>query len=147
MPVAQVWANAQDLIAPADIASRLHRILPAMNEEETARKLASPKQFVYIARNISPQQELAINNLGIPGIYFEPGEQRHYPLGRMAAQILGAVDIDDHGIAGVERHFDSRLLSDRRPLRLSLDIRIQSAMREEVATAMQTYQADRKSVV
>ena len=141
LPVAQVYANPQELIDPADIASRLHRILPAMNEEETARKLASPKQFVYIARNISPQQELAINNLGIPGIYFEPGEQRHYPLGRMAAQILGAVDIDDHGIAGVERHFDSRLLSDRRPLRLSLDIRIQSAVREEVATAMQTYQA------
>jgi cell division protein FtsI (penicillin-binding protein 3) len=59
----------------------------------------------------------------------------------MAAQILGAVDIDDHGIAGVEKHFDARLLSDRRPLRLSLDIRIQSAVREEVAASMQTYQA------
>lgn len=141
LPVAQVYANPQELIDPADIASKLHRVLPALNEQETARKLGLPKQFVYIARNISPQQELAINNLGIPGIYFEPGEQRHYPLGRMAAQILGAVDIDDHGIAGVEKHFDARLLSDHRPLRLSLDIRIQSAVREEVAASMQTYQA------
>lgn len=59
----------------------------------------------------------------------------------MAAQIMGTVDIDDHGVAGIEKYFDKRLLSDRRPLHLSLDIRVQSAVREEVANAMQTFQA------
>ncbi|WP_415492306.1 peptidoglycan D,D-transpeptidase FtsI family protein [Acetobacter sp.] len=141
LPVAQVYANPQELIDPAEIAHKLKSVLPDLNEDETTKRLSRPKQFVYIARDITPQQELAINNLGIPGIYFEPGEQRHYPLGRMAAQIMGAVDIDDHGIAGVERFFDKRLLSSHRPLRLSLDIRVQSAVREEVANAMQTFQA------
>ncbi|ARW11077.1 peptidoglycan D,D-transpeptidase FtsI family protein [Acetobacter ascendens] len=141
LPVAQVYANPQELIDPKDVAHKLKAILKDMDEQETADRLSRPKQFVYIARNISPQQELAINNLGIPGIYFEPGERRHYPLGRMAAQIMGTVDIDDHGVAGIEKYFDKRLLSDHRPLHLSLDIRVQSAVREEVANAMQTFQA------
>lgn len=141
LPVAQVYANPQELIDPVDIAHKLKTVLHDLDENDTIQRLSKPKQFVYIARNISPQQELAINNLGIPGIYFEPGERRHYPLGHMAAQILGAVDIDGHGIAGVEKYFDKRLLNEHRPLRLSLDIRVQSAVREEVANAMQTFQA------
>jgi cell division protein FtsI (penicillin-binding protein 3) len=141
LPVAQVYANPQELIDPVDVAHKLKSVLHDLNEPETAERLARHKQFVYIARNITPQQELAINNLGIPGIYFEPGEQRHYPLGHMAAQIMGAVDIDDNGIAGVERFFNKRLLVDRKPLRLSLDIRVQSAVREEVAAAKDTFQA------
>ena len=98
LPVAQVYANPQELIDPQDVAKKLKNILKDLDETETVRRLSLPKQFVYIARNISPQQELAINSLGIPGIYFEPGERRHYPLGHMAAQIMGAVDIDDHGV-------------------------------------------------
>ncbi|MFT8665561.1 peptidoglycan D,D-transpeptidase FtsI family protein [Acetobacter orientalis] len=141
LPVAQVYANPQELIDPQDVAKKLKNILKDLDETETVRRLSLPKQFVYIARNISPQQELAINSLGIPGIYFEPGERRHYPLGHMAAQIMGAVDIDDHGVAGVERYFDKRLMSDRKPLRLSLDVRVQSVVRDELFNAMTTFQA------
>ncbi|GAN59938.1 peptidoglycan D,D-transpeptidase FtsI family protein [Acetobacter cibinongensis] len=141
LPVAQVYANPQELIDPKEVAQKLKGVLKDLDEAETARRLSLPKQFVYVARNITPQQELAINNLGIPGVYFEPGERRHYPLGHMAAQIMGTVDIDDHGVAGVERYFDKRLMSDRRPLRLSLDVRVQSVVRDELATAMSTFQA------
>ncbi|MCG4259442.1 penicillin-binding protein 2 [Acetobacter senegalensis] len=141
LPVAQVYANPQELIDPQDVTQKLKSVLKDLDEAETVRRLSLPKQFVYIARNISPQQELAINSLGIPGIYFEPGERRHYPLGHMAAQIMGTVDIDDHGVAGVERYFDKRLMSDHRPLRLSLDVRVQSVVRDELANAMTTFQA------
>lgn len=104
-----------ELIDPEDAAKKLRQVLPQLDEAETVRRLSLKKQFVYIARDISPVQEIAINNLGIPGIYFEPGERRHYPLGRTAAQVMGGVDIDDHGVAGVERYFDQRLNSDRTP--------------------------------
>ncbi|KXV29920.1 cell division protein FtsI, partial [Gluconobacter japonicus] len=77
----------------------------------------------------------------IPGIYFEAGERRHYPLGRTAAQIMGSVDIDDHGIAGVERYFDQRLNSDRTPLRLSLDVRVQAVAHDELAAAKDEFSA------
>ena len=141
LPVAQVYANPLEMIDPADAAHRLKTVLPTLNEEDTKRRLSLNKQFVYLARDISPAQELAVNNLGIPGVYFEPGERRRYPMGRVAAHILGGVDIDDHGVAGIERYFDQRLDSDRTPLRLSLDVRVQNVVHDELQSAMDTFQA------
>lgn len=141
LPVAQVYANPMELIDAADAAKKLKSVLPQLDETETTRRLSLKKQFVYIARDISPVQEIAINNLGIPGIYFEASERRHYPLGRTAAQILGGVDIDDHGVAGVERYFNERLNKDRTPLRLSLDVRIQAVACEVTQAAMDEFQA------
>ncbi|AFW01889.1 cell division protein FtsI [Gluconobacter oxydans] len=141
LPVAQVYANPMELIDPEEATKKLKTVLPKLDEAETVRRLSLKKQFVYIARDISPVQEIAINNLGIPGIYFEAGERRHYPLGRTAAQIMGSVDIDDHGIAGVERFFDQRLNSDRTPLRLSLDVRVQAVAHDELAAAKDEFSA------
>jgi len=141
LPVAQVYANPMELIDPDDATKKLKTVLPKLDEAETVRRLSLKKQFVYIARDISPVQEIAINNLGIPGIYFEAGERRHYPLGRTAAQIMGSVDIDDHGIAGVERVFDQRLNSDRTPLRLSLDVRVQAVAHDELMAAKDEFSA------
>ncbi|WP_264813474.1 peptidoglycan D,D-transpeptidase FtsI family protein, partial [Acetobacter oeni] len=141
LPVAQVYANPRELIDPGDVTKKLKSVLPQLDEAETVRRLSTQKQFVYLARNITLQQELAINNFGIPGIYFEAGERRHYPLGIVASQIMGGVDIDDHGIAGVERFFDKRLNSDKMPLKLSLDVRVQSVVREELAKAKDEFKA------
>nr|WP_232317243.1 penicillin-binding protein 2 [Parasaccharibacter apium] len=141
LPVVQVYANPMEIIEPEDVARSLHTILPKLNMAETIRRLKQKKQFVYLARNIAPTDELAINNLGIPGIYFENGEQRHYPLGNVAAQILGSVDIDNHGIAGVEKFFNQRLLGDHAPLRLSIDARVQAAVRDELNDAKLRFRA------
>lgn len=141
LPMAAVFANPLELIDPADAAARLKRVLPKLDLDETVRRLSSKKQFVYIARDIPPDRELAINDLGIPGIYFEPGEKRHYPLGRTAAQIMGAVDVDDHGVGGVERFFDHRLNSDHASLRLSLDVKVQGVVREELLAAKDKFHA------
>ncbi|WP_408873152.1 peptidoglycan D,D-transpeptidase FtsI family protein [Gluconobacter roseus] len=141
LPVAQVYANPMEMIDPADAADKLRKVLPQLDRDETIRRLSLKKQFVYLARDISPVQEIAINNLGIPGIYFEAGERRHYPLGRTAAQIMGSVDIDDHGIAGVERYFDKRLNSDKSPLRLSLDVRVQTVAHDELQAAKDEFSA------
>ncbi|UYH52208.1 penicillin-binding protein 2 [Candidatus Kirkpatrickella diaphorinae] len=141
LPVAQVYANPQELIDPADTAKKLKTVLPDLDVKSTVQRLRQDKQFVYLARDISPSQQLAVNNLGIPGIYFENGERRHYPLGRTAAQILGAVDIDDHGVAGIEKSFNDRLLKDRAPIRLSIDTRVQVVTRDVVNEAMHHFQA------
>ena len=141
VPVTQVYANPQELINPVEVAYQLKSVLPYLNVSQTIRHLSEHKKFVYIARNISQQQELAINNLGIPGIYFKPGEHRLYPMDRTAAQVIGAVDVDGHGIAGIEKYFDKQLQSDHTPLRLSIDIRVQSAVREELAREMETSHA------
>lgn len=141
LPVVQVYANPMEIISPEEAVAKLHHVLPDIDQEDLIKRLKKKKQFVYLAHNLSPTQELAINNLGIPGIYFETGERRHYPLGRIAAQIMGGVDLDNHGIAGVERYFDKRLSSDRTPLRLSIDARVQAAVRDELDEAKRKFQA------
>ncbi len=141
LPTASVYANPREMIDVAEAAHKIKSVLPELDEATAIERLSSEKQFVYLARHITPQEHLRINALGIPGIYFESTERRRYPLGRVAAQVLGGVDVDGHGVAGVERFFDQRLEDDSEPLRLSLDVRVQAAVREELLHAMEEFTA------
>ena len=141
LPVSSLFANPKEMIDPADAAHKLKGVLPALDEEVVRNRLSSAKQFVYLARQITPKQELAINALGIPGVYFQPGERRSYPQRSLAAQVLGGVDVDGRGIAGVEKFFDDRLRDDPEPLRLSLDVRVQAVLRDELAKSMAEFTA------
>ena len=91
LPTASLYANPREMIDPADAARKLKKILPRLDEDVVRERLLSAKQFVYIARQITPREQLAINNLGIAGTYFENTEKRRYPLGRAAAQVIGYV--------------------------------------------------------
>jgi cell division protein FtsI (penicillin-binding protein 3) len=141
LPVASLYADPRQMIDTAQVAAALKKILPDIDEADIAHRLASSKAFVYIARRVSPAQEIAINNLGIPGLSFQVSSERRYPLGDTAAQILGGVDIDGNGIAGVEKYFNQRLNSDSTPLRLSIDVRVQAIVRDEVANAVKMFDA------
>jgi cell division protein FtsI (penicillin-binding protein 3) len=142
LPTVAVFADPRQIIDPADAAKKLKSVLPRMNEDEARARLSETnKQFVWLERQITPREEIAINALGIPGIDFRPTEERHYPMGRLAAQVLGGVDVDEHGVAGVEKHFDQRLFSDHSQLRLSIDARIEGVVRDELSKAMGEFQA------
>lgn len=143
LPTAGLYANPSELTDPADVTRRLKAILPRLNADEALQHLSERKrQFVYLARQITPREELAINGLGIPGVYFQPSERRHYPQGRVAAQVLGSVDADGHGVGGgVEAVFEQRLHDDPSPLKLSLDVRVQAVVREELSRAMADFNA------
>ena len=142
LPTVAVFADPRQIIDPADAAHRLKQVLPRLDEALARTRLSEPnKQFVYLERQITPREELAINTIGIPGIDFQPTERRHYPMGRTAAQVLGGVDVDEQGVAGVERFFEERLKKDQSPLRLSLDVRVQAVVRDELTKAMEEFQA------
>jgi cell division protein FtsI (penicillin-binding protein 3) len=136
-----VFADPRQIIDPVDAVRKLRTVLPALDEERALVRLSSEKKFVYLHRQITPKEQLAINNLGIPGIDFQPTGQRHYPLGRTASHVLGGVDVDEIGVAGAEAAFDKRLRERTEPLRLSVDIRVQAVVREELFTAMTTFNA------
>ncbi len=113
LPTVALFADPRQIIDPADAAHRMKQVLPRLDEAAARERLSDTnRQFVYLERQITPREELAINSLGIPGIDFRPTEQRHYPMGRTAAQVIGGADIDEHGVAGVEKYFDQRLFSD-----------------------------------
>ena len=141
LPTAGLYANPQEMMDVGEAATKLKGVLPRLDLEVVKARLGSAKQFVYLARNITPREQLAVNNLGIPGVYFQPTERRRYPQGRIAAHVVGAVDVDAHGVAGVERFFDQRLRDDPEPLRLSIDIRVQAAVRDELSKSMAEFQA------
>lgn len=141
LPISALYANPKEMIDAGDAARKLKQVLPRLDLEVLRARLGSDKQFVYLARNITPKEQLAINNLGIPGVYFEMGEKRRYPQGRLAAHVVGAVDVDANGTAGVERFFDKRLRDDPTPLRLSIDLRVQAALRDELSKSMAEFQA------
>lgn len=137
LPVTALYANQREIQDPAGTARRLARILPQLDEERVAVRLTGDRQFAYIARSLTPREQQAVNSLGVPGLYFEQAERRAYPQGRAAAHILGGVDVDGNGIAGVEKYFDERLRGLRTsPLRLSIDVRVQLALRDAVQRAM-----------
>jgi cell division protein FtsI (penicillin-binding protein 3) len=141
LPTAGLYANPKEMMDTDEAARRLKGVIPRLDLELVRTRLKSEKQFVYLARGISPQEQLQVNNLGIPGVYFQATERRRYPQGRVAAQVLGGVDVDAKGVAGVERFFDQRLREDSEPLRLSLDIRVQAVMRDELSKSMDEFHA------
>lgn len=141
LPTAGLYANPREMIDPSEAAQKLKKAVPRLDEEALRARLSSDKQFVYLARQLTPREQMAINNLGIPGVYFEPTERRRYPQGRMAAHVVGGVDVDARGIAGVERFFDQRLREDPEPLRLSIDVRVQAALRDELGKSMAEFRA------
>ncbi|MEX0759673.1 MAG: penicillin-binding protein 2, partial [Tistlia sp.] len=93
----------------------------------------------WVKRHVSPREMAAVNRLGIPGVRFQREEKRVYPHGALVSQVVGLTDIDGHGIAGMERAGDQALADGHRPLRLSLDLRLQYIMAEELGAAMETF--------
>jgi cell division protein FtsI (penicillin-binding protein 3) len=136
-----LYADPRQIGDAEDAAKKLKVVLPRLELTETEDRLKRDKKFIYLAREITPREEQAINNLGIPGIDFQPTQHREYPLGRTAAQVLGGVDVDESGFAGVEKYFDQRLRTDTAPLRLSIDLQVQAAVREELSAAMAEFEA------
>jgi cell division protein FtsI (penicillin-binding protein 3) len=141
LPTAGLYANPREMMDTDAAAARLKAVLPHLDLEVVRSRLASSKGFVYLARNISPREQLEVNNLGIPGVYFQATERRRYPQGRVAAHVVGGVDVDAHGVAGVERSFDDVLHDSAEPLRLSLDVRVQAAVRDELSKSMAEFHA------
>ncbi len=141
LPTVSLYANAREILDAQEAAAKLVSVLPDLRHAEVLERLTSGRPFIYLYRHLTPRQQAAVNRLGIPGVYFEKGERRVYPHGAAAAHVVGLTDVDNIGIAGVEKTFDDRLRRQGLPLRLSMDIRAQGILRAELAAAMETHRA------
>ena len=141
VPTASVYANPRHLLDARDAARRIVTVFPEVNEERLFRRLNSERTFVWIRRNITPNQQFAINALGLPGIYFRRTERRVYPHGSLTSHVVGTTDIDAKGLTGIERSFDGPLQESEQALALSLDVRVQSVVRRALNTAIEKFSA------
>jgi len=139
--MASVYADATLIDDPKTVARELAALLPDEKEADIAEKLSSKRRFVWIARNITPRQQYAINALGHPGIGFKEESKRIYPHGRLTAHVLGYTDVDGKGIAGIEKQHDKMLAEGEEDLTLSIDLRIQHLMHRELSAAMKKFSA------
>jgi len=138
---ASLYANPHKISDPDIAAARIAQVLPDVSEEVLAAKLAADKSFVWVRRNLTPRQKFLVNHLGIPGLDFQDEEQRVYPHGHLAAHIVGFTNVDNVGIAGIEQSMDAAIAGAKEPLRLSVDIRVQQILRQELAAQIEKFKA------
>lgn len=138
LKTASLFANTKLVADPKGAAEKLAAIFPELSYGDALQKLQSGKSFVWINRNITPDAQMRVLEIGEPGLIFEQEYTRFYPQGPLSAHIVGYTDIDNHGLSGIERSFDNYLAGDD-PLRLTIDVRLQHALRREVKGAMEEY--------
>ena len=130
---------------PRQLADKLAALMPEHSATEYQAMLSADKNFVYLARRAVPELVRAVNALGEPAIVFDREPERLYPQTQLAAHILGWTDMEGHGVAGMERVLDKKLLdaaSRGNPVALSIDSRVQAALESELGAAVDKHSAE-----
>ncbi len=148
-----VFAEPKNIYDKDEAVELLTAVLPEINATELRAKLSTKKGFVWVKREITPKQQAEVHRLGIPGVGFLPDHKRVYPNGNAAAHILGVTNLDNAGIAGMEKYIDNQGVralnefgivakqTDLRPVQLSVDLRAQFAVRDELAKGVAHFKA------
>jgi len=136
-----LYANPKQITDAAQATDKLVRVFPTLGAAEVHAKLTSGKSFVWIRRHLTPAEQFDVNQLGIPGLDFEHEERRVYPDGGLTSHVVGYTGIDNAGFAGVERALADVLRGRREPLQLSLDLRLQYILREELQRVVDDFTA------
>lgn len=149
---ASVYANPKEIIDVDEAVEKIHQVFPQESKESLIEKLSQNRSFTWIKRNITPKEQYEINALGIPGIYYKDEEKRIYPHKNLASHIVGFVNVDGKGMAGIERQFD-KYLSDyndetnNKTLQLSMDIRVQSIVHTTLRKTIEEFKAAGASAI
>ena len=147
-----LFGEPRRIIDKDEAIELLTATLPDLDTSEVRDRLTAKKGFVWLKREISATQQQEIHRLGIPGIGFLRENKRVYPTGNEVAHLIGLVNIDNQGIAGMEKWLDSNGLADlhragfatdrlQRPIELSVDLRVEHALRDELLKAKEKYHA------
>ncbi len=102
------FAVPAEIANPELVARLLARVLRT-SAQEIETRLSASRSFVWIARKLPPDKVHRIQALNLRGIYFQKESQRFYPKRQLAAHVLGYVDIDEKGLAGVEYALDDQV--------------------------------------
>ncbi len=150
--VPSLYAEPRRLIDVDEAVELLTADLPDLDATELRERLSSKRGFVWLKRDITPDQQSEIYHQGLPGIGFLNENKRDYPNGAEVSHLIGHVNIDNQGIAGVEKWLDGQglaalhmagLATDRlqTPVQLAVDLRVQHALRDELVKARVKFSA------
>lgn len=149
---ASMFGEPRRIIDKDEAIELLTATVPDLDEAEVRDRLSSRKGFVWLKREITAKQQQDIHKLGLPGIGFLRENKRVYPTGNEVAHLIGLVNIDNQGIAGMEKWLDNQGLADlhragfaidrlQKPVELSVDLRVEHALRDELLKAKEKFHA------
>ncbi|MGV3552855.1 peptidoglycan D,D-transpeptidase FtsI family protein [Rhizobium sp.] len=153
-----LFAEPNKVLDPDEIVEGLAQVLPDLDREAIYRRLVSKSSFQWLRRQLTPREQSRILEMGLPGIGFRPEKLRFYPAGEMTSHLVGHVNVDNFGLAGMERYLDRQGLADLRelgmnradmlvPVKLSIDLRVQNIVHDVVTRAMTDYKAQAAGAV
>ncbi|HVT23820.1 MAG TPA: penicillin-binding protein 2 [Rhizomicrobium sp.] len=139
LPVDDLYARPHTFWDKAEAAHDLSRVTGA-SEARLKRAFNGKREYVLVARQITPDVKDRVMSLGLPGIEFQKDAKRFYPEGRGAAQVIGETDPDGNGISGLELGLQNRLRNqdEGAAVTTSLDMRVQYILAHEAAMAKET---------
>jgi cell division protein FtsI (penicillin-binding protein 3) len=147
-----LFAEPRKLIDVDEAVELLTAVLPELDTHEARTRLDSKRGFAWLQREISPKQQQQIHKLGLPGIGFLRENKRVYPNGNEVSHLIGHVNVDNQGIAGIEKWLDGRGLAAlhaagfavqriEKPVELAVDLRVQHALRDELMASKDKFKA------
>ncbi len=150
--MSSLFGEPRNILDPDEAAESINGVLPDLDVATLRKKLTGDAGFVWLKRELTPAQQDKIHALGLPGIGFLSENKRFYPGGPTASHIVGLVNVDNQGIAGIEKYVDDHWLRDLHtagfargedldPVKLSIDLRVQHILRDELANGVARFHA------
>ncbi len=147
-----LFAEPKRIIDSDEASELLTAVIPDLDGPDLRERLSSKRGFVWLKREISAKQQKEVHHLGLPGVGFLTENKRVYPSSAEISHVVGHVNVDNQGIAGIEKWLDGRGLADlhragfasdndQKPIELSIDLRVQHAMRDELVAARAKFKA------
>jgi cell division protein FtsI (penicillin-binding protein 3) len=141
---ATLYADPAKVIDIDELAEQVTSVLSDVDAKTLRAKLRAGGRFVRIKRELTPKQQEEIHELGLPGLAFIEEYRRVYPMGATASHVVGLVDVDNRGLAGIEKFIDDNpqlTMRDDEAVTISLDLGAQYVVREELSRAIKAYHA------
>ena len=114
VPVRAVWADPKKIADGAGFSDqrRWHALAEVLglDVDKLVARLSDPtKRFVYLQRQVSPAMADYVEQLNLDGIYLRDESRRYYPAGEVSAHVIGFTNVDDQGIEGIEKLYNTWL--------------------------------------
>lgn len=154
VPAASLFANPRKVSDPEGSVQKIKQVLRDIDQKKLISQLKSDKNFLWIKRGITLKEQENLYNLGLQGFEFQGEQKRIYTYKNLLSHVVGYVDLDMKGMAGIERYFDEKIKYKRKnnssqedksanhSIQLSIDVRLQSILSEELGKAIKEFKAN-----
>lgn len=106
--VDSLWVDPS-LLPDRPAAARLLADRLKAPQAQLLAALSRGRRFAWIKRHVRPEEVEAVRALKLPGVGVLKEPRRFYPQRELAAQVLGMVGMDGHGLEGIELAFEDEL--------------------------------------